>query len=114
MASLRLIVLSNPIAGREQDYNDWYSGRHLDDVLAVHGFEAAQRFELREGRLTGDAPYRYLAIYEVEAEAVAEAEAVLLATAANEQLMPISDALDRAWSTWWFEPITDRREASEQ
>lgn len=113
MASLRLVVLTNPVAGREDDYNEWYSGRHLDDVLAVEGFHAAQRFELRPGRLTGEAPFRYLAIYEVEAASVEEAESRLLATASDERLMPISDALDPRRATWWFEPIGERRIAQE-
>lgn len=46
MARHHFIVLSNPVAGREDDYNDWYDNEHLDDVLKVEGFVAAQRFRL--------------------------------------------------------------------
>jgi hypothetical protein len=42
----RLIVLSNPSAGREQEYNDWYDHQHVPDVLRVPGFSAAQRLRL--------------------------------------------------------------------
>ena len=35
MAKLWLVVLTNPVEGREDEYNEWYSGRHLEDVLAV-------------------------------------------------------------------------------
>jgi hypothetical protein len=111
MPSLRLIVLTNPVDGREDEYNDWYTGRHLDDVLAVHGFRAAQRFVFRPGKLSTDPGFRYLAIYEVAAATVEEAEAALLATAAKRELMPISGALARQRATWWFEAITDRVEA---
>ena len=107
--SLRLIVLTNPVEGREDEYNDWYSGRHLDDVLAVRGFRAAQRFVFRPGKLCGDAEFRYLAIYEVDATTVAEAEAALLAAAADKESMPISSAMARERATWWFEAITDNR-----
>ncbi len=31
------VVHSNPVAGREDEYNDWYSNRHLADVVAVPG-----------------------------------------------------------------------------
>jgi hypothetical protein len=112
VASLRLIVLTNPVEGREDEYNDWYSDRHLDDVLAVKGFRAAQRFEFRPGKLSGDAPFRYLAIYEAEGTTVEAAEAALLATAADKDLMPISNAMARERATWWFEAVTDRVEAS--
>jgi hypothetical protein len=42
----RLIVLSNPSAGNEQEYNDWYDHQHVPDVLRVPGFSAAQRLRL--------------------------------------------------------------------
>jgi hypothetical protein len=112
VTSLRLIVLTSPVDGRDEEYNDWYTGRHLDDVLAVKGFRAAQRFEFRPGRLSGDAPFRYLAIYEVEGVTLEEAEAALLETAADRELMPISKAMARERATWWFESITDRVEAA--
>lgn len=106
--ALRLIVLTNPVEGREDEYNGWYNGRHIDDVLAVRGFRAAQRFVLRPGALSSDSGFRYLAIYEVDGLTVAEAEAALLAAAADEKLMPISEAMARQRATWWFEAITDR------
>lgn len=108
MASLRLIVLTNPVEGHEDEYNDWYSDRHLEDVLAVEGFRAAQRFAFRPGKLAKEAPFSYLAIYEVEAPSVEEAEAALLATAADSARMPISESMARERATWWFEAITDR------
>ncbi len=41
-----LIVLSNPIAGHEREYNYWYKHEHVPDVLRVPGFVSAQRFKL--------------------------------------------------------------------
>ena len=39
-------------AAREQQWNDWYSGKRLDELLAVPGFLASQRFlaSTRPGR----------------------------------------------------------------
>jgi hypothetical protein len=111
MPSMRLIVLTNAEEDREQEYNDWYTGRHLDDVLAVKGFRAAQRFEFTPGKLGKEAPYRYLAIYEVEADSVEEAERALFAAASDENLMPISEAMSKQRATWWFTEITERVEA---
>jgi hypothetical protein len=109
--SMRLIVLTNAIEGRQEEFNDWYTGRHLDDVLAVKGFRAAQRFEFTPGKLGKEAPYRYLAIYEVEADSVEQAERALFAAAGDESVMPISDAMSKDRATWWFTEITDRVEA---
>jgi hypothetical protein len=113
VASLMLIVLTNPAEGREDEYNDWYTGRHLDDVLACEGFRSAQRFAFTPGKLSGEAPYRYLAIYEADEGSVERAEAALLAAAGTEE-MPISSAMARERATWWYTSITDRVEAAER
>lgn len=57
------IVLSNPVAGRDDEYNDWYTNRHLADVVAVPGFVSAQRFRLRDPAADGAPVQRYMAIY---------------------------------------------------
>jgi hypothetical protein len=111
---MRLIVLTNAVDGQDEAFNDWYTGRHLDDVLAVEGFIAAQRFEFTPGTLGKEAPYRYLAIYEVDAETVEQAERALFAAARDENLMPISKAMDEQRATWWFTEVTDRVEAGIQ
>ena len=113
MGTLMLVVLTNPVEGREDEYNDWYTGRHLDDVLATEGFQAAQRFAWVPSKLSRNAPYRYLAIYEVDADSRERAEAALL-RAANTEAMPISDAMDKRTATWWFSSITDRVEAGRE
>jgi hypothetical protein len=41
-----LVVLSNPSAGSDRAYNDWYDHQHVPDVLRVPGFAAAQRLKL--------------------------------------------------------------------
>jgi hypothetical protein len=111
VATLRLIVLTDPVKGREDEYNEWYDGQHLHDVLALKGFRAAQRFRFRPGQLGKTAPFQYLAIYEVEGLTVEEAEAELLEAASDHDRMPISKAMARERATWWFEGITDRVEA---
>jgi hypothetical protein len=113
MASALLIVLSNPVDGREEEYNAWYTGQHLDDVLTAAGFEAAQRFRFVPSTLSRKPQAQYLAIYEVSAERREEAERLLLETATT-PAMPISEALAPRPTTWWFESIGDRVEASSQ
>ena len=41
MASHMLIVLSNASEGKDVEYNEWYTGTHLADVLKTDGFSAA-------------------------------------------------------------------------
>jgi hypothetical protein len=109
MAEARLIVLSNPIEGREDEYNHWYTGTHLEDVLAVEGFHAAQRFRFSPGRMSKDAPHRYLAIYEIEDGKRKQAEDAVIA-ASRTDAMSISGALEWPATAWWFEAISERVE----
>jgi hypothetical protein len=107
MSTALLVVLTNPVEGRENEYNDWYSHQHIDDVLAAAGFTAAQRFRFAPSKLSRNPAAGYLAIYEVEADERDRAEALLLASA-NTEAMPISDAMAPGAITWWFESITER------
>jgi len=94
----RLIVYTDPIPGREAEYNEWYDEVHLKEVLSVEGFVGAQRFALADAQIAGmadAAPCRYLAIYEIEAESAKDALDKLQAASAT---MNISDALDSARS----------------
>ena len=105
-----LVVLTHPVEGREDEYNDWYTNEHLDDVLKAAGFAAAQRFKFVPSKLSRKPVEPYLAIYEVDADQREQAEKLLLQTA-NTPAMPISGALGPA-ITWWFEAISDRVEAA--
>ncbi len=68
-----LLFFSNPIDGREEEYNKWYTDRHLHDVVKVPGFVSAQRFELSEAQMQEGIEYRYLAIYEIETDDIKSA-----------------------------------------
>jgi hypothetical protein len=109
MTHYSLVVLSNPVAGREDEYNRWYSEQHLQDVLRIPGFVAAQRFRIADD--SGAAPHRYLALYELETNDLATALGEL-GKRAGTPAMPISEALDTATvSMTPFAAITGRIEA---
>lgn len=92
MAKYNFLVISNHMPGREAEFNDWYNGRHVPDVLKVPGFVAAQRFKVSgESALPG----RYVAIYEMETDDPAKALADLSSRAGKAE-MPLSDTLDFA------------------
>lgn len=105
------VVLTNAVEGRDDEFNDWYTNRHLDDVLKVEGFAAAQRFRFRPRDGGRDCPYQYMALYEVETEDLPAAQKRLAAVAGTE-VMPWSDAFDRSDVIgWYYEPISERKEA---
>jgi hypothetical protein len=69
MPHFAYVVHSNPVPGREDEYNDWYSNRHLADVVAVPGFVSAQRFCLTDGDEEGRPSQKYMAIYTMDTNA---------------------------------------------
>ena len=58
MAEYEMIVLTNPVAGSDAEFNHWYDHVHLRDVMAVPGVTSARRFQ---SVLPGD--WKYAAIY---------------------------------------------------
>ena len=95
MAKHLLVVFTEAHPGRDKEFNSWYDDVHLADVLKVDGYVSAKRYvvaqEQPEGFTAADAPGRYLAIYEIEAENLAEAHEKLAAAAVN---MDISESMD--------------------
>ena len=91
MAKFRLVVFTNPVPGREDEYDTWYNEVHLGDVLAVPGVVAAQRFKLR-APVMGELPTGNLALYEIDAD---DPDAVIaeIMSRAGTEAMPLSEAL---------------------
>jgi len=60
------LVFSNPAPGREDEFNEWYSSRHVHEIPRVPGYESAQRYRVTRHRLGGSGgtpePFRYLAL----------------------------------------------------
>jgi hypothetical protein len=108
MPHFTYVVFTEPVAGREDAYNDWYTDQHLADVLKVEGFVAAQRFKIVALDSNSQPASRYMAIYEIEAD---DPQAVLdrLTEVALSGGMAMSDALDTATAkTILYQPITGR------
>ena len=114
MGTYIFVVLTNPVEGREEEYNDWYTNQHLPDLLNIPGFVAARRYELTETqRLTEfPHPYRYAAIYEMETDDLA-ATCALMGKHAAEGLMPSTPSIAHARIGSIYAPITGRMTAAE-
>ncbi len=59
-----MLVFTNAVEGRDDDFNRWYDEVHLIEVLALPEFTGARRFRLADAQLFDDQQFRYLAIYE--------------------------------------------------
>lgn len=90
MPRYKLIVMSNPVDGCDDEFNRWYDDVHLVDVFKVEGVIGAERYRLR-----GAGKWRYLAIYELECDDPAAVEKELGRRAGSEAMV-ISDSFDMA------------------
>jgi len=94
MPRYKLLVMTKPVEGREQEYNDWYRDVHLPDVVAIPGYESAQRYRLLRPMVPGADKLPYLAIYEIETDDVDRAVREL-SERAGAGSMVISGAMSR-------------------
>lgn len=102
-----LMVLTEPVEGREEEFNDYYENTHLDEVLETTRLTSAQRFRLVD-QVGGKCPVPYLAMYETEAD---NPKAVIENLNATRKDRLQSDALNsRTANVWVFEPIGPRHE----
>lgn len=92
MAAVLQFALSNPVAGMEDEFNEWYSGPHLVHGLETPGILAAQRFRRAPGPWPSGR-HDYLMIWEFDDPAHVLAE---LNKAKGSEAMPISPAIDMA------------------
>ena len=109
MAKHILVVLTNAVSEeREKDFNDWYSNRHIHDVLKLPSFTSATRYVASAAQWAPQPPsWKYLAIYEVDDPAQA-ADAIRNAVA-DPNKMSGSDSLDISGiSVCFYTPITER------
>jgi hypothetical protein len=73
------LVYTNPVEGREDEYNRWYDEVHIPDLLQIAGgFSSAQRFRIADEQRAGASvsPYGYLCIYEIDGDVEATFAAI--------------------------------------
>ena len=109
MADHVLVVLTNPIDGDDDAYNEWYTNQHLKEVVAIPGFVAARRFELTDSQLEGFSPssHRYMALYEIDGDPAAAFELLTAEMESGRIVLPESINQETI-SPWCFAPISER------
>jgi hypothetical protein len=111
MGAYNIIVLSKPVAGREAEFDAWYTAQHIQDLLKVPGITSAQRFRIRESQSKGT-PHQFIARYEVETDDIDKTLAEVQERLGTDA-MPMSDAFDMASATFLVaEAITEKLTAA--
>ena len=67
MPKMKLVALTRPLPGREEEYHEWYNTKHLPQLVNKFGMAGAQRYKLA-AKVTGSDENEYLAIYDLEAD----------------------------------------------
>lgn len=81
---------SNPVEGRDDEYNNWYDKVHLPELLAMFPqIKSAKRYSAPDDSAS---VHRYLTIYEIEGDLNTTVEAIDIAAAAGK--LQLSDAID--------------------
>src|SRR3954447_736086 len=86
----QMLVFTNAVEGRDDDFNRWYDEVHLTEVLALPEFTAARRFRLADAQVFADQQYRYLAIYEYGGSAQQAVDALTAAAST----LDMGDSID--------------------
>jgi len=86
------MVKTNPLEGREDDFNRWYDQVHLDEVLKISGFKSAQRFKLTPEQMQKEQNHSYVTLYEIDSDDIKGT----LANLRKANWLQMTDALDLA------------------
>jgi hypothetical protein len=105
-----LVVLSRPVDGRHEEFNDWYTHIHLRDALRFRGSIAVQRFfapREQAGPLSDGWSWDYLALYEVfDTQLFTQAHR----DAADTVWMEIAEAFDASdLNDFYYSPLAWRQ-----
>jgi hypothetical protein len=116
MPKALMLAFTKPVsAAVEDEYNRWYTGKHLPDLTKVPGLISATRYKLDNTveampGVSGD-PRGYLALYEIEGDSHEDLAnfAKSLTEAINAGNVDISPALDMTnMSASFLLPISER------
>ena len=79
--AFRMVSIAQPCAGREGEYDAWYEGLHMPEVLGLPGMVSGQRYKLHNALLAG-IDISSFALFEMTASSLEAAGETLKAMAA--------------------------------
>jgi hypothetical protein len=95
MAKYLLLAMNGPTGGEgdEDALNRWYEEVHLPGFKKVEGIKTARRYKVLRGKIPGQDPWPYVAVYEIETDDLASVSKQL-----GERLSEFHPTLDRTKS----------------
>lgn len=103
--AFRMVSIAQPCEGREGEYDEWYEGLHMPEVLRLPGMVSGQRYKLHN-ELAG-IDISSFAFYEMAANSVEEARETLKAMA-TANLAKSTSAIREKTRAAVLEAFTDR------
>jgi hypothetical protein len=88
-----LLVFTDPVEGREDEYNAWCDDVHLGEVIEIDGFVRAQRFKVAD-LMPGVTDQGYVAFYELETDDPGSAMAALRGRMGSFAMTEASDLVE--------------------
>jgi hypothetical protein len=95
-----MMVMANPVPGKDAEFNSWYDG-HIRDIMKLPGMIRAQRFKMLSRTGRPDPAFSYIILYEFTGSQ--DAITAAMGTAAKEGRLAIPDkafVLKTEASTW--------------
>src|SRR5438445_231301 len=108
------LVMSDPLPGREFDFNDGYQNMHMGDLVQLPGWTGAQRFRHAPTPSTSPPPRlaftKYLVIWETEGTNAQGLQDASIAAVKAGQIRPPAIDVATAQSSWWvtISPFIDK------
>lgn len=69
MPKFKMISLTNPAAGREEAFDDWYQNIHLPEIAAYKEVTSAQRYKVVVPLQQPEAAaFNHLAVYDIDTD----------------------------------------------
>jgi hypothetical protein len=104
------LVFTDPVSGREAEYNQWYSEEHMVHALLADGFVTAQRFKLlhdgaQQFCIPGADPsaFQYLTLYGLQTDDIRASEDDMYKYATGQKPgMPMSGAMAPKRISWVY------------
>ena len=106
---LILVGLVQPKSGDlVEAFNEWYLGNHVEDTYNCPNITSVRCFEATRGFL-GDAPSKFLTIYEFEGDDAEEAERILGEYQSDPDAwakrLPSNDSMEVVGAGWYHEVL---------